>query len=140
MIDYNELTRLRNVCRKEGKKVEMGVYNLILSDCDKILADTGEVTKEQVMKVLRKLHKSCVETNSKMPEDDHRKAELEQEIAILDKYIPQALSKEDIKIVLNGHDFSSYGNRGQAIGAAMKLFQGQEVDKGMIARLVGEMF
>jgi uncharacterized protein YqeY len=107
----------------------------------------GEITKtgdepndSEVQAILRKLIKSNREAQS-ASEDAEQKAKLDQEIAALETFLPQALSVDQIKEALASvaDQIKAAPNQGPAMGVAMKTLKaaGAEVNSGDVAKAVG---
>ena len=92
-------------------RVIMGEFGRMPS---KTLAD-GEV-----IKILKKLHKSEKEVLARQA-----RSEASRFLEILDEYLPQTASEEEIEAWIRDHiDFTRYKNKMQAMGDIMRHFGG----------------
>lgn len=93
-------------------RVIMGEFGRMPS---KTLAD-GEV-----IKILKKLHKSEKEVLARQD-----RSEASRFLEILDEYLPQMASEEEIEVWIRDHiDFARYKNKMQAMGDIMRHFGGR---------------
>lgn len=109
----------------------------------------GEITKtgdepndSEVQAILRKIIKSNREALA-ATESETQKEQLEAEIAVLERYLPQTLSVEQIKEALSGvaDQIKAAPNQGPAMGIAMKALKaaGAEADAPDVAKAVGQI-
>ena len=75
---YEKIKELRDQARKEQNQVVLSICCVILGDFDRIIANHGEITFDQSVKVLEKLikgnqemlkHKDCLLYTSPSPRD-----------------------------------------------------------------------
>lgn len=104
-----------NTIEKEILRVAMGEITTQAARGDKPQTD------EEVEAILKKLVKSNQETLSSS-EDAEQKKTLEQEIAILQAFLPKSLGVDEIIAALAplADQIKAAGNDGQATGIAMK--------------------
>ncbi len=104
---------------------------------------TGEeATDEKVIAILRKMGKSCQET-LELTTDDLEKQKIHEEMAVLESFLPKALSIADIVTALApvAEQIRAAGNDGQATGVAMKQLKstGAEVNGKDVAQAVKQI-
>ncbi len=121
---------------KAKNTVEKEILRTAIGD----ITSTGEVADDKrVVAVLKKLLKSNEET-LKASTDEAQKQTLQQEIAVLQQFVPATLSVEQIQAALEpvADKIQAAGNDGQATGVAMKHLksQGAEVDGKDVAAAV----
>lgn len=107
---------------KAGKSVEKEILRVALGEITTQAARGDKpMTDDEVGAILKKLVKSNQETLSSS-EDDAQKKTLEEEIAILQAFLPKSLGVDDIVSALGpvADQIKSAGNDGQATGVAMK--------------------
>ena len=113
-----------------------------------LLAKTGgsssELSSEDELKLLQKLVKSrkeSVDIYNQQNRPDLAKGELE-EIAVIEKFLPQMMSEEEIKAVVQGVITStgatSAADLGKVMGAATKQLAGK-ADNKIVATLVKQL-
>ncbi len=103
---------------KEKRTVEKELIRTVLGE---VTATGDEASDERVLAALKKMMKGCQET-LKHTSDDAQRAQLEQELALLDELVPKGMSVEDIVAALSdvAEAIRAAGNDGQATGVAMK--------------------
>lgn len=117
----NDIKKRIVAAMKAGRTVEKEVLRVALGELQTMEARGDEVDDAVATKVVRKLVKSNRETLA-ATEAEARKAELQQEIEILEGLLPKGLSVADIVAALSpvAEAISAAGNDGQATGVAMK--------------------
>lgn len=124
--------KAKNVVEKEILRVAMG----------EITRSGDEPSDEEVQALLRKLIKSNREA-LESASDEEQKTTLNAEIASLQKFLPQALSVEQIVEALSGvaDGIKSAPNQGPAMGLAMKTLKssGAEADSADVAKAVAKI-
>jgi uncharacterized protein YqeY len=124
--------KAKNTTEKEILRVALGE-----------ITKTGEEPNDaDVQAILRKIIKSNREALS-ATEDANQKETLEAEISVLDAFLPQALSVEQIKEALNpvADQIKAAPNQGPAMGIAMKTLKaaGAEANAPDVAKAVGQI-
>jgi uncharacterized protein YqeY len=112
---------------KAGKAVEKNILRLALGEIQTAESRTAEtVADAEVERMLRKLIKSIGESLAATA-DETQRAGLEEEIAVLERYLPQTLSVDEIVTALAPvqEALLAAGNDGQATGVAMKHLKAQ---------------
>ncbi len=104
---------------------------------------TGEeATDKKVIAILRKMGKSCQETLA-LTTDELEKQKIHEEMAVLESFLPKALSIADIVTALAPvtEQIRAAGNDGQATGVAMKQLKstGAEVNGKDVAQAVKQI-
>lgn len=121
---------------KAKNNVEKEVLRTVIGEVTSTGADPDDA---RVLATLKKLVKSNQETLSASA-DAEQKTTLQQEIDILNRFLPQSLSVEQICEALDGVATSirAAANDGQATGLAMKQLKssGSEVDGKDVAAAV----
>ncbi|HEX4477428.1 MAG TPA: GatB/YqeY domain-containing protein [Polyangiaceae bacterium] len=109
---------------KAGRTVEKEVLRVALGEMQTIEARGTPLTDEDAAKVVVKLVKSNRET-MEVSTNDAQKAELAEEIAILETLLPKALGVEELALALaaSRDAIRAAGNDGQATGIAMKALK-----------------
>lgn len=111
---------------KGGRAVEKGVLRVALGEVQTQESRAGEDASDvAVEKILRKLIKSISESHAAAT-DEAQRAALAEEIAVLERFLPQTLSPEEIVAALApvADAVRAAGNDGQATGVAMKHLKG----------------
>ena len=94
---------------------------------------TKELTDEQVVAIIRKLVKSEKESSASGAESDN------DYLAILEAYLPQMASSEDIQAWIKTNiDFSQFKNKMQAMKPIMAHF-GSTADGNLVKQILQEM-
>ncbi len=126
-------------CRRAGKKVEMGVLQVVLGEAAQAAARSGTApSDEAVEKLIRKTILGNEETLAILEQkglagsDNH--AKLTTENAFLQALLPEPLSVEEVLAALDdvADAVQAARNDGQATGVAMKHL------KGMKLRVLGD--
>ena len=109
---------------KAGRTVEKEVLRVALGEMQTIEARGTPLTDEDAAKVVVKLVKSNRETMAASTNDAQR-AELAEEIAILETLLPKSLGVEELVSALaeSRDAIRAAGNDGQATGIAMKALK-----------------
>lgn len=106
---------------KAGSSVEKEILRTAIGEVTR----TGdEATDERVTLVLRKLVKSNQETLA-IATDPAQRAALEQEIAVLETFLPKSLSAEELRVLLEpvAAQIRAAPGPGPAMGIAMKFLK-----------------
>jgi uncharacterized protein YqeY len=124
---------------KAKRTVEKEVLRVALGEIQTIAARGTEITDDESAKVVQKLVKSNRETLAAAT-DPTQRAELEEEIVVLEALLPKALGAEEIvKLLAPVADaIKAAGSDGQATGVAMKTLKasGAPVDGRKVAEAV----
>ena len=108
---------------KAGNTLEKEILRTAIGEVTR----TGdEATDERLLLVLRKLVKSNQETLAAATDAAQRSA-LEAEIVVLEGFLPQALSAEQVRTLLEpvASEIRAAGGAGPAMGIAMKFLKAQ---------------
>lgn len=104
----------------------------------------GNITSENEMKMLQKLvkqRKESVEIFKQQNRDDLAKTE-EEEIAVIEKYLPTQLTEEEIrsqlKTILEQNNAKGPGDLGRVMGIASKHFAGK-ADNKLVSQLLKQL-
>lgn len=123
---------------KDGTKTKTSILRLIVSECDLIKARTGEVQEKDVIKSIEKLSNSIKET-IKLTDVDKDMVTLEQELFILNAFLPKKLTLNEIEMRLVKESIRECKNDGMAMGLAMKSLHGLYFDNSDVKQVVGEI-
>jgi len=117
--------------KNEWKK---NILRVVLGEVERNQQGNRPVTDEQVVKIIRKIVQSNVETLNNTPEGE-RKQMLETENAILNELLPKQLTQDEIRAKLQTQ---SLPPGKAAMGVAMKFFkeQGEFVDGNDVKAVV----
>lgn len=97
------------------------------------LKNADEITNDDILDIIRGLSKSEKTTL------ELKKEETSDYLQILEKYLPQMLSKEEIVSWINENiDFSQFKNSMQAMGPIMKHF-GKLADGNLVKQILQDM-
>ncbi len=111
---------------KEGRATEKGVLRVALGEVQTVESRSGsDAADAEVETILRKLIKSIGESLEAATDADQR-AQLAEEIAVLERFLPKTLSPDEIVAALEpvADAVRAAGNDGQATGVAMKHLKG----------------
>ena len=105
---------------------------------------SGVISNEDELKMLQKLvkqRKESIDIYNQQGRDDLSKSEME-EIAVIEKYLPQQLSEEDIrnelKKILEQSNAKGPGDVGRLMGIASKHFAGK-ADNKLVSQLLRQL-
>ena len=122
----DELKAAMLAAMKEGRAVEKGVLRVARGEVQTVESRSGsDAADAEVEKILRKLIKSIGESLEAASEDAQR-AQLGEEIAVLERFLPKTLTPDEIVAALEpvADAVRAAGNDGQATGVAMKHLKG----------------
>ena len=141
-MELKEVKQRMMAAMKAGRVVEKEVLRTAIGDITMLAArENREATAADVEAVVRKMVKGVKETLKLAPED--RKAELGEELGVLEALLPQTLSVEQIVEALApvAEVVKAAKNDGQATGVAMKHLKGAgaQVEGGNVAAAVRRM-
>lgn len=124
--------KAKNVVEKEILRVALG----------EITKTGDEIGDSEVQAILKKLIKSNREAQSVI-DDQEKKAQLEQEIGILQAYLPQSLDAGQIVAALSevADSIKQAPGQGPAMGIAMKVLKqaGAVTEAGDVAKAVTQI-
>lgn len=128
---------------KARREVEKTILRLALGEVQTEEARRGATLSDaDVEKILRKLVKSNVETIA-ATDDPARKAELSEEVSILESILPKTLGEDDVIAALASvaDAIKSAGGDGPATGIAMKHLKasGATVDGKTVSAAVRKL-
>lgn len=118
----DELKQGMLAAMKAGKPVEKNILRLALGEIQTAESRTStDLPDAEVERMLRKLIKSIGES-LEATTDEGKQAGLREEIAVLNRYLPQTLNVDEIIAALGPvkDALLAAGNDGQATGVAMK--------------------
>ena len=105
---------------------------------------SGVISNEDELKMLQKLvkqRKESIDIYNQQGRDDLSKSEME-EISVIEKYLPQQLSEEDIrnelKKILEQSNAKGPGDVGRLMGIASKHFAGK-ADNKLVSQLLRQL-
>lgn len=124
---------------KASNTVEKELFRTVIGEVTR----TGdEATDERVTSVLKKMIKSAEETR-KLVTDAEKQAVLDQELALLQTFVPQGISLEALKQALLPvlDAIKAANNDGQATGVGMKHLKaiGVEAEGKQVTQAVKEL-
>jgi len=128
---------------KAKAEVELQTLRLLKSDIQYEMSKDGssELSDEAVMGIIRrniKKRKESIEQYEKGGRPDQAKAERD-ELVILERYLPAAVSQEDIKKAIEDAVLEmkpAPGDVGKVTGRVMGKFKGQNIDGALVKELV----
>lgn len=128
----NKIQSDLNKAIKSKKKVEVSALRLLLSEIhNQEIAKQTKLTKEDIIKVVQKevkKRKEAIEAYQKGKRDD-LVAKEKQELKILNKYLPQQMSSQEletiIQTVIKETDASSASDFGKVMGVVMARVKAQ---------------
>lgn len=126
-ISADFMTAFKN--RDNDRKTILGVIKSAIQTEEKNSGVT-EMSDEDVMKILNKVVKGLNETISLA--DDH---ESKVQLAVVEEYMPKRMGRNEVK---NKIDDLRSSDPSIAIGAVMKAFALDAVDKKMVAEVFAE--
>lgn len=135
---------------KGGRKDEVGIYRMLLSEIKRLAIDRkmrDEIEDDLVIEALTKAKKTrqeSVEQYRSGGRDDLADKE-EAEIAIVQQYLPESLSTEEIAAIVDAAVTESGAQSPKEMGKVMKLVMpkvkgradGKEVNRLVMERLKG---
>ena len=142
------LTDIKNAilwCVKSGNKFERDILKTLVGEIQAKEAIQGELSDDKVILVVKKFKKGVNETIEAFHTNgSDAPPTLAKEIEIYDRYIPTAMSQEDIVIYLNENTketITKAKSNGQAIGVAIKTLKsgGKIADGSDVARAVVQL-
>lgn len=121
-----------NQALKNKKETEVSTLRLLLSEIhNQEIAKQAELTKEDIIKVIQrevKKRKESIEAYQKGKRDD-LVAKEKQELEILNKYLPQQLSSQELETIIQSvikeTGASGMADFGKVMGAVMARVKGQ---------------
>ncbi len=117
------------------EEVRKTILRVALGDLQRN-SSTKYLTKEEELRIIRKLVEGNKETIS-FTKDEEKKMILENEIVILESYLPRNLSEQEVRDFLVNVDLTAKST-GASLGLAMKAFKqaGLSVDANMVKKVV----
>ena len=140
----NQLQKELVVAMKAGEKAKMMGLRNIIGKLKAAKIDKGDsLTDEESLKILKsaaKQLKESIDQYKKGGRDDLVEEEA-YELSLLEKYLPEQLSKkairETVKNIVENTGAESIQDMGQVMGASMKEFAGS-ADGKMVQKIVQE--
>ncbi len=124
--ELKDAMKAKDTARKDTIRIMMGEFSR---------QPKKELSDPEVVAVIRKLIKSETE----LLEKSDQPVDNSEYISILDGYLPQQASEEDIKAWITGNiDFSSFGNKMQAMKPIMTEFAGR-ADGNMVKNILNSL-
>lgn len=122
---YND----RNAARKGRDSVSSGILTLVKGEIETIETRTGKkaVDDAEVIKIVKKLIDACTETGDNV------------EAAVLERYVPKQLSKDQINTIMDDEFDDSVPNKGVVFKFFKDNFTGQ-YDGNMVKEVYGERY
>lgn len=135
---------------KGGRKEEVGIYRMLLSEVKRLAIDRrerDEITDELVIEALTKAKKSRLDSVEQYRAADREElaAKEEAEIAVIEQYLPAALSTEELAALVDEAVAESGAVGPKEMGKVMKVVMprvkgragGKEVTRLVMERLKG---
>jgi len=124
-------------CLKLGNKTGLSHRKVILGEIQRL--NTKTPNDDEVISLLKKLRKNTEETLNVVIQTGLNPQSSQEFISVINSYIPQQLSKDQIKewISLN-IDFSQFKNALQAVGVVLKQL-GNNTDGNTVKEIIQEM-
>jgi uncharacterized protein YqeY len=129
---------------RDKDKSRLSILRMVKNEVDTKEKESGEeLSDADVIAVVKKVLKQTNETldgSRKAGTDAERTALLEGQVGILEGYLPQQVSGEELEAVIDrvmaGGGYSEKRDMGRAIGDVVEA-TGGNVDKAEVARIVG---
>lgn len=140
----DEIKQRMFAAMKAQKTVEKEILRVATGEITMAIAraEGGTISEEEVQAILKKLVKSNREALAAGP-DAERKANLEEEISIIESLLPKRLSVPEIVTLLGSvaPQIKAAAGPGPAMGVAMKALKaaGAEVDSKDVAAAIAEV-
>jgi uncharacterized protein len=127
---FEEMNRALVSAMKGGRKEEVGIYRMLLSEIKKIAIDRkerDEITDELVTDALTKAMKSRKEsvTQYRAGDRDDLAVKEEVEIALIEQYLPEALSETEVAAIVDAAVAEAGAQSPREMGKVMKLVMAQ---------------
>ena len=118
---------------KSKDAVRKSILSVVKGDIQTVEKNTGvaDLSDEDVMKILVKTVKNLNETLSQTQD-----AESTAQLAVLSEYMPKQLTREEVKAKVD--ELKAASDVPLNIGAVMKAFAMDAVDKKMVAEVFNE--
>ncbi len=146
MTLMEEMNEALKAAMKAGRKDEVGIYRMLLSEVKRLAIDRkerDEVTDEIVVDAMTKALKSRKESVSQYRaggREDLAEKE-ETEIAVIEKYLPEALSEDEITALVDEAIAETGAESPKEMGKVMKALMPKvkgRADGKVVSRLVTE--
>ncbi|PKQ21107.1 MAG: glutamyl-tRNA amidotransferase [Actinobacteria bacterium HGW-Actinobacteria-6] len=143
-MDKNLITSEITKAMREHDKIRLGILRLIKNEIETREKDTGKsLTDEEVVSAFKKVLKQTGETlegSIKADTNAERTALLQQQIAILEGYLPKQVTGDELAAVVDrvlaAGDFAGKRDMGKVIGL-VGAETGGNCDKAEVAKIVG---
>lgn len=136
----DEIRKQKIQAMKNRDEARRDILTVALGEIQLVETREGSITEERCQKILRKMIENNRDTMEKLEQKSFSSAseklgqffQLKHEIRVLEEFLPQLLTKEQIKEYINGVDDLQSGpenridtmeNIGKAIGLVMKIFK-----------------
>ena len=125
----NELKDRIKKAMVNGNELEKDLLRVVVGDLETEIARRGTLSDQETEKVLRKMVKSNRETYQVLQGHEEKVVErkkLDQELAILEGFLPKSLSADEVETALSDvlDSVRDAAQDGVAIGLAMKHLKG----------------
>ena len=129
---------------RDQDKARLSILRMVKNEIDAKEKESGEdVADADVVAVVKKVLKQTGETldgSRKADTDAERTALLEEQVGILEGYLPEQVSGDELEAIIDrviaGGGYSEKRDMGTAIGAVVEE-TGGNVDKAEVAGIVG---
>lgn len=137
MTILDRLTEEMKAAMKAGDRARLSAIRMLISAVRYVSIDKGELSDEQVVEVLTresKKRRESIEAYRAAGREEQAQAE-EFELKIIQAYLPDMMSEEEIKTKAQEILFGKELPAGQAIGLVMRELKGK-ADGGVVAKVV----
>jgi uncharacterized protein YqeY len=126
---------IKEVKRKNSK--DANFYRFLSGEIERAATNKEKtVTDETAINILDALKKKMIRNFEYFKNDPEKTSRLENEIQLIEQFLPQKIEAEEIKSWIKDNiDFSKLKNKMQATGIVMKHFSGQ-VDGKVVSEII----
>lgn len=142
----NELKDRIKQAMRDGNQLEKDLLRVVVGDLETEIARHGTLSDQEAEKVLRKMVKSNRETYQVLQGHEEKAVErskLDQELAILEDFLPKSLSADEVETSLSDvlDSIRDAPQDGVATGLAMKHLKGvgAVVDGKVVSEVVKKL-
>ena len=118
--------------RETEKKNLLGLIKATIDTEEKSANNQGELSDENVIKILAKFEKNIGEIISAVSNDTNALAKAQAELSIVKSYMPSKLTEDEIKAEIE----KAIQNGATNLGGIMAWFKDKQADKKLVSSLV----
>ena len=136
---YELIKKLLIQARKSRLADELRIYQVVLGDADRVIANEGSIEDSRLVKIIQKV----IAGNNEVLSKDDTKEDLKKENEILNQFVPQMWSEEETSDYVENtlkSEIEKIENQGKAIAFAVTEMQGLPAQKRDIALTVKKIF